>query len=253
MLPPAIVAVHLLALGTFASPAVRLAADDWCAAARIRAYGSLGFIDYYYFKVNGRLAYHVGQVLVFADGLRGARVLPFVLIVTLTVGILTVLYLVLRHLRWRWPAAVAGFLAVVVSALTFFAGNAVYQILFWPAATVTHTLPAILGIWNVIIQCPPHKSADGYNMRFQAEVKDGMLQGQHGVAGEPSSVILKGKIQPDGVAIIDARGVTGDPRNTIKRLVKGSPYSYRVDARFDEVRGSGERVEVRPCTLTFVK
>jgi hypothetical protein len=38
-----------------------------------------------------------------------------------------------------------------VSALTFFAGNVVYQILFWPAATVTHTLPAILGIWNVII------------------------------------------------------------------------------------------------------
>jgi Caspase domain len=53
------------------------------------------------------------------------------------------------------------------------------------------------GIWNVIIQCPPHKSADGY--------------------------------------------------------AKGSAYSYRVDARFDETRGSGERVEVRPCTLTFVK
>jgi hypothetical protein len=151
MLPPAIVAVHLLALGAFASPAVRLAADDWCAAARIRDYGSLGFIDYYYYKVNGRLAYHVGQVLLFADGLRGARVLPFVLIVTLTVGIFTMLYLALRHLQWRWPAAAAGLLAVVVSALTFFAGNVVYQILFWPAATVTHTLPAILGIWNVII------------------------------------------------------------------------------------------------------
>ena len=151
MLPPVIVAVHLLALGAFASPAVRLAADDWCAAARVREYGSLGFIDLYYFKVNGRLAYHVGQVLVFADGLRGARVLPFVLIVTLTVGIFTVLYLALRHLQWRWAAAAAGLLAVVVSALTFFAGNVVYQILFWPAATVTHTLPVILGIWNVII------------------------------------------------------------------------------------------------------
>jgi hypothetical protein len=151
MLPPAIVAVHLLALGAFASPAVRLAADDWCAAARIRDYGSLGFIDYYYFKVNGRLAYHVSQLLVFADGLRGARVLPIVLIITLTVGIFTMLYLALRHLDWRWPAAAAGLLAVVVSALTFFAGNAVYQILFWSAATVTHTLPPILGIWNVII------------------------------------------------------------------------------------------------------
>jgi len=151
MLPPSIVSVHLLALGAFASPAVRLAADDWCAAARIRDYGSLGFIGYYYTKVNGRLAYHVSQLLVFADGLRGARVLPFVLIVTLSVGIFTMLYLALRHLRWRWPAAAAALLAVVVSALTFFAGNVVYQILFWPASTVTHTLPAILGIWNVII------------------------------------------------------------------------------------------------------
>ncbi len=152
MLPPAIVAVHLLALGAFASPAVRLAADDWCAAARIRDYGSLGFIDYYYFKVNGRLVYHLAQLLVFfPEGLRGARVLPFVLIVTLTVGIFTMLYLALRHLHWRWPAAAAGFLAVVVSALTFFAGNAVYQILFWSAATVTHTLPVVLGIWNVVI------------------------------------------------------------------------------------------------------
>jgi len=151
MLPPAVVAVHLLALGAFASPAVRLAADDWCAAARVRAYGSQGFIDYYYFKVNGRLVYHLAQVLVFADGLRGARVLPFVLIVTFTVGIFIVLYLALRHLQWRWAAAAAGFLAVVVSAVTFFAGNVVYQILFWPAATVTHTLPAILAIWNVIV------------------------------------------------------------------------------------------------------
>src|SRR4051812_34388853 len=152
MLPPAVVAVHLLALGAFASPAVRLAADDWCAAARIRDYGSLGFIDYYYFKVNGRLVYHLAQLLVFfPEGLRGARVLPFVLIVTLTVGIFTMLYLALRHLHWRWPAAAAGFLAVVVSALTFFAGNAVYQILFWSAATVTHTLPVVLGIWNVVI------------------------------------------------------------------------------------------------------
>ncbi len=151
MLPPAAVAVHLLALGAFAGRTVRLAAEDWCAATRVRDYGSLGFIDYYYFKVNGRLAYHVGQVLVFADGLRGIRLLPFVLVVTLTVGIFTVLYLALRHLQWRWPAAAAGLLAVVVSALTFFAGNVVYQVLFWSAATVTHTVPVILGVWNVVI------------------------------------------------------------------------------------------------------
>jgi hypothetical protein len=109
------------------------------------------------------------------------------------------------------------------------------------------------GIWHVTISCPAHEAAAGYNMRFEAEVKDGILSGQYGVSGNPSSVTLKGRIKPDGNAIIDARGMTGDPRLTTKRLQRGSPYSYRVDARFDEARGSGERVETRPCTLTFVK
>ena len=44
-----------------------------------------------------------------------------------------------------------------------------------------------------------------------------------------------------------------DPKFTATRLNRGSVYSYRVDARFDDARGSGERTEVRPCTLTFVR
>jgi hypothetical protein len=109
------------------------------------------------------------------------------------------------------------------------------------------------GTWDVTIHCPAYEAAAGYNMRFQAEVKDGVLTGQHGVAGNPSSVALKGRIKPDGTATIDARGVTGDPKFTATRLNRGSVYSYRVDARFDDARGSGERTEVRPCTLTFVR
>jgi hypothetical protein len=66
-------------------------------------------------------------------------------------------------------------------------------------------------------------------------------------------VTLKGKIQPDGRAIVDARGMTGDPNLTVGRMTRGSVYSYRVDARFDDARGTGERAETRPCTLTFVK
>jgi len=90
-------------------------------------------------------------------------------------------------------------------------------------------------------------------MRFPVEVKDGVLSGQYGADGQPSSVALKGKIQPDGKAIVDARGVTGDPNRTVGKHSRGSGYSYRVDAQFDEARGAGERVETRPCTLTFVK
>jgi hypothetical protein len=119
--------------------------------------------------------------------------------------------------------------------------------------SLAHRTTRFDGTWNVTIQCPPHASAAGYNMRFQAEVKDGTLDGQYRVAGAPNSVTLKGRIQPDGTAIIDAHGTVGDPRNAVNRPARGSTYSYRVDARFDETRGSGERRETRPCTLTFVR
>jgi hypothetical protein len=109
------------------------------------------------------------------------------------------------------------------------------------------------GTWNVNVVCPPHEAGAGYTIRLDAVVKDGVLEGQWGVAGTPSSLTLKGRIQPDGSAIIDARGVTGDPRFTANRLNKGSQYAYRVDLRFEDSRASGNRTQTRPCTLTFVK
>jgi Caspase domain len=110
------------------------------------------------------------------------------------------------------------------------------------------------GTWNVTVQCPPHKDGAGYSMRFLVQIKDGVLAGQHGVAGQPGSLALSGKIEPDGNAHINARGVTADPKFTLNRLSPGSAYSYRVvDARFETSRGSGKRVEPRPCNLTFEK
>src|SRR5437870_4442101 len=55
-----------------------------------------------------------------------------------------------RRRPWLWALLMLP-PAVVAAALPFFAGNVVYPILSWPAATVTHTLPAILAIWNVIV------------------------------------------------------------------------------------------------------
>ena len=71
--------------------------------------------------------------------------------------------------------------------------------------------------------------------------------------GTPGSLTLSGNIQPDGKATIDASGTVGDPSNTANRLRTGTPYAYKVDALFDGTRGVGNRIELRPCTLTFVK
>ena len=110
------------------------------------------------------------------------------------------------------------------------------------------------GAWNVTVQCPAHGTASAYTRRLLAQVKDGALAGQLGDVGQPGSLTLSGKIQPDGKASIDARGMVGDPRNTVNRLSQGATFAYRVDAVFEGARGAGNRTDdVRPCSLTFVK
>jgi hypothetical protein len=111
------------------------------------------------------------------------------------------------------------------------------------------------GAWNVTVQCPAHGSASAYTRRLLAQVKDGALAAQLGDVGQPGFLTLSGKIQPDGKASIDARGMVGDPRNAVNRLSQGATYAYRVDAVFEGARGVGNRTDdaARPCGLTFVK
>lgn len=87
------------------------------------------------------------------------------------------------------------------------------------------------GVWNVTVQCPAHEGASGYTLRFPAQVKDAVLSGQFGTPGQPGSLTLTGKIEPDGNASIDARGMTGDPRYAANQLNRGSAYAYRAGAR----------------------
>jgi len=110
------------------------------------------------------------------------------------------------------------------------------------------------GPWNVTVECPAHGAASGYTRQLLAQVKDGALAAQAGQVGQPGSLTLSGKIQPDGKASLDARGMVGDPRNTASRLSQGTSFAYRVDAVFEDARGVGNRTDnVRPCSLISVK
>ncbi len=109
------------------------------------------------------------------------------------------------------------------------------------------------GAWNVTVHCPAHGTASAYTRRLTAQVKEGALVAQLGDAGQPGSLMLSGKIQPDGKASLDARGTVGDSRNAVKGA-QGAAYAYRVDAVFEDTRGAGNRNDdARPCSLTFVK
>jgi hypothetical protein len=56
-----------------------------------------------------------------------------------------------------------------------------------------------------------------------------------------------------GNGTVAVRGLTGNPNATLNREARGSSYGYRANLRFEGSRGSGNRVEARPCTLTFVR
>jgi hypothetical protein len=113
------------------------------------------------------------------------------------------------------------------------------------------------GVWDTTVSCPDVKEkgrlVKGYMLQFPVGIENGMLRGEHGAQNVSGWLSLEGRIEPDGSALLMARGLTGDPDFTLDRLQSGSPYAYSVKAHFDESRASGKRVELRPCELTFVK
>jgi hypothetical protein len=113
------------------------------------------------------------------------------------------------------------------------------------------------GVWSVTVVCADYKDAGvgakGYTLRMLGEVKNGQFEGQKGKPGEAGSLRYSGRIQPDGSGEFRASGSTGNPEYTPGRLVTATPYSYRLAVQFDERRGSGKRLDTRPCEATFVK
>ena len=110
------------------------------------------------------------------------------------------------------------------------------------------------GAWDVTIYCGNlDDGTRGYTYNFVAEVKDGTLRAQHRAPDSPGSLRVAGKIAADGIAELSAHGRTGNPDYAFKRPSEGSPYSFRIKAKFDATRGTGERIDARPCSLTFVK
>ena len=110
------------------------------------------------------------------------------------------------------------------------------------------------GRWNVNVDCPKHPDgALGYVFDFVAEVKDGFLRGERAAEGPAGEIRIQGNIQPDGTAKFEVKGTTGDPKYLLKGGRTGTPYGYDVAARFEGSRGTGRRLQLRPCVLTFTR
>lgn len=87
-------------------------------------------------------------------------------------------------------------------------------------------------------------------MQLAVQVKDGVFHAEKGTEGKPDWLTVEAAIQLDGSAELFAQGLTNDGIYSVGGVPPGSPYSYRILAKFEGASGTGSRVELRLCTFT---
>jgi hypothetical protein len=108
------------------------------------------------------------------------------------------------------------------------------------------------GAWQTTWTCPNLGQYPGYSFRFAGQVKDGAYHGLKGIKGEPSSMVLDGKIESDGTAAFFGEIIVGSSLVGLG-AARGTPSDYHALAQFERTAGTGKRIEGRPCSLTFEK
>lgn len=144
----------LIAVGCFLGLYVRPTSDDWCVAWKARDLGVAGITADFYTTQNGRIANAFLSGVIYGDGLAGPKILPTVIAVTFTIGLVLLGRELLRFLgvRPRLPALAAlAACSLVVQALLYYGGPRSYQVLLWAPATISHTIPSVIGLWTLLL------------------------------------------------------------------------------------------------------
>ncbi|MEV5159582.1 DUF6056 family protein [Streptomyces sp. NPDC053728] len=139
-LPP----LTLLAAAAWFGRSVRPSADDWCFLPVVRDDSISGLVGQFYFRDNGRVA---NAVLVGAYArfqVAGHQWFGLVSgVLTLTV-LWAVAVLALRRARLTVPRGMPLLVAAMTTALFLFVTPNTYKTFYWPAASVSHTMPPVL-------------------------------------------------------------------------------------------------------------
>ncbi|GAA3019809.1 DUF6056 family protein [Streptomyces fulvorobeus] len=139
-LPPLV----LLAAASWTGRWVRPSADDWCFLPVVRDEGISGIVGTFYLDDNGRVANGLLVGAYARFGVAGHQWFAVVSAV-LTLGVLwAVAGAALRRAGLSVPRGTALLLASMATALFLFATTNTYKTFYWPAASVSHTLPPVL-------------------------------------------------------------------------------------------------------------
>jgi hypothetical protein len=109
------------------------------------------------------------------------------------------------------------------------------------------------GVWTTVLSCGNTNGALGYSFKFPSTVRSGELHGEKGTKDNAGWLQIDGKIASDGSAQLYVDGLVGAAQFAVGQRPAGTEYGYHVNAKFSDTSGTGNRVEGRPCTVTFTK
>lgn len=108
------------------------------------------------------------------------------------------------------------------------------------------------GNWNAEIVCPMSPNGEMYTWRLPVRISAGTLSGMYRSPTTAAEGELSGWVRPDGKAIVSVYGLTGRDQ-AIGHVRPGTRFRYTADVHFSGGSGSGQRQELRPCTLSFTR
>ncbi|MFJ6808441.1 DUF6056 family protein [Streptomyces anulatus] len=123
---------------------VRPSGDDWCFLPLVRDEGFMALVDQFYSVDNGRIANGVLVASYAAHGTAGHQWYAGISSVAMLILLWAWVTALLRCARWRLPRGMPLFGAAMLLAVFCFGSVNTYKTYFWPAASVSHTLPPVL-------------------------------------------------------------------------------------------------------------
>jgi Caspase domain len=110
------------------------------------------------------------------------------------------------------------------------------------------------GAWLLKLTCSATEGgAAGFQRGMWITIRNSALHGESGTKGQPNYLALDGEVQPDGIALLTAAGLTGAPQYTLGHQPPGTRFSFHAKAKFEPTHATGTRVEKRPCDLDFTR
>ncbi|MEW1616233.1 MULTISPECIES: DUF6056 family protein [unclassified Streptomyces] len=139
-LPP----LALLAAASWFGRWVRPGADDWCFLPAVRDDGITGLAGKFYFDDNGRVANALAVGAYAKFQLAGHQWFPLVSGVLVLAVLWAVSVVALRRGGITVVRGLPLLVAAMTTALFLFVTPNTYKTFYWPAASVSHTLPPVL-------------------------------------------------------------------------------------------------------------